>query len=134
MCDPDTILKRVQSVSFVDSSNSWFAFKHVLDTVLITNSWSWTFAKIIYLYVIATYCLWNNTLMEYKDNWTRSYSLEIMYQSVNKLYLTGQSKTSCSTCRQFKSRKTNAVLFFSFKLNTYSFIGSINCNIDMLIS
>ena len=131
------MLKRVQSVSFVDSSNSWFAFKHVLDTVLITNSWSWTFAKmicIIYLYVMATYCLWNNTLMEYKENWTRSYSLEIIYRSVKKLYLTGQSKSSCSTCRQFKSRKTNAVLLFSFKLNTYSFIGSINSNIDMLIS
>ena len=30
-----------------------------------------------------------------------------------------------STCGQFESRKTNVVLFFSFKLNTNSFIRSI---------
>jgi len=34
-----------------------------------------------------------------------------------------------STWRQLESRKTNVVLFFSFKLNTDSFIRSIYCNV-----
>ena len=39
-----------------------------------------------------------------------------------------------STCRQFECRQTNDAGFFSFKLNTDSFVRSIYYNISMQIS
>ena len=40
--------------------------------------------KNIHLYFIATKYLWNNAIVEYIDNWARSYSIVIIYQKRQK--------------------------------------------------
>ena len=43
----------------------------------------------IHLFSIATRFLWNNALVEYIDNWTRSYRLVIIYRNRPKLIFNG---------------------------------------------
>ena len=76
--------------------------------------------KYIHLYFIATKYLWNYALVEYIDNWTRSYSLVIIYQKRPKIIFNGWVLKWC--------------VGFSFKFNTNSSIIRVYYNICMLIS
>ena len=70
----------------------------------------------IHLYLIATKYLWNNALVEYIHNWTRSYSLIIINEIVPKNIWRVSHKMMFSTCRQFvRSKNTNVVLICLFK-------------------
>ena len=43
----------------------------------------------IHLYLIATKYLWDNALVECLDNWTRSYSLVVIYRNCEKQIFNG---------------------------------------------